>query len=199
MIVGQPTPVFGYVSFIRKIVFDQDPARVFDIHRHPQVIRYASSEKYCAVGNICAVDGFRRNDLARELGMDAEWLLTWTLCRIHPERIKELSIPLTDIERYIHYLDQFKSLSKIIFKYENVVRFEYNPTIAGLRVGSHCGPFRAIVHLVQQHIFLHKHVLRKVVLPDSHHSTGTPRYPVENIRREIDSLLLSSPPGDPQS
>ncbi|KAF9350707.1 hypothetical protein BGX34_001028, partial [Mortierella sp. NVP85] len=199
--VRQPTPVFGYGSFIRKIVLDQDPAHVFDIHRRPQVMEYAAShrlhEKYHDNGMIYGtVDGLNYDDLVHSLGMDARRLLTWTLCQARPARIEELSISSTDIERYMDCLDQFKSLSKIIFTLGRVVRSEDSLMNAGRKEedlnkqeSERHRLFRAMVHLVKRHISIHRNVLQQVVLPDPYPIPGRSHYPIEDIKSEIDALL----------
>jgi hypothetical protein len=199
--VRQPTPVFGYGSFIRKIVLDQDLAHVFDIHRHPQVMEYAAShqlyEKYRADGLISGtVNGLNYDELVHSLGMDARRLLTWTLCQARPARIEELSISSMGIKRYMDCLDQFKSLSKIIFTLGRVVRSEDSLMNARQRDEDLIKQenerhllFRAMVHLVKRHTFIHKNVLQQVVLPDPYPIPGKPRYPIEDIKSEIDALL----------
>ncbi|KAK3821860.1 MAG: hypothetical protein J3Q66DRAFT_386564 [Benniella sp.] len=200
--IGQPTPVSEYGGLIRKIVLDQDLAHVFDFQRNPHVIEYAVThqlyKKYRADGTISGTN----NDIMHSvfldaLGMDVRRLLTWTLCQARPEHVEELSIPSTDIERYVNRVNQFKSLSKIIFTLGKIVRLEDSLTTAGQKEGDWIQHeserhrlFRAMVHLVKRHTFIHVNVLRQVVLPDPYHIPGTPRYPVENIRLEIDCLLL---------
>ncbi|KAF9352560.1 hypothetical protein BGX34_012096 [Mortierella sp. NVP85] len=204
----QPTPVFEYGRFIRKIVLDQDlKPYTFDFHSNPHIMEYAATHqlynKYTEEGLISGTpDDLRYDTLVGALAMDIKRQLTWTLCQVYSESVQELSIPSTNLERYTTHIDRFRSLSKVIFTLEKIIRFsdslDRGPSQRYTEQEwerNHL--FRSMVHFVQMHTVVHSGVLRHVVLPDSYHIPGIPHYPVDDIKFEM--LTLLPPPQAPRT
>ncbi|KAK3821487.1 MAG: hypothetical protein J3Q66DRAFT_398519 [Benniella sp.] len=110
-------PVFKYGRFVRRLVL-YDSYNLFDIKL---VMEYATThqlfDQYVAEGVLSDNIHDESKDKALEdaLRIDIHRQLIWMLCQDHMDTIEELSIPLFDIERYIDHVDQFTSLSKVIF------------------------------------------------------------------------------------
>jgi hypothetical protein len=196
----QRTPLFEYGRFIHKIVLDQDlKPFTFDFHCNPHIMEYAAThelyKKYTEEGLISGTpDGLRYDTLVGALAMDIKRQLTWTLCQVYSEDVEVLSIPSTDLERYISRINQFTSLSKVIFTLEKIVRFSdslgRDPSQRyAEQEWERNRLFGSMVHFVQMHTVIHNGILRHVVLPASYHIPGTSHYPVEDIKFEMLTLL----------
>ncbi|KAK3821610.1 MAG: hypothetical protein J3Q66DRAFT_333763 [Benniella sp.] len=198
-----PIPVFKYGHFMRKIVPDQELGRyVFDFIRNSPLIDYATThqlyDKYDAQGLI--YDAHDRDDsLVCALGLDVRRQLTWVLCEDYLESITTVSIPLTDIERYIEHMDQLKSLSKVLFKVEKKVytsEFYYMDISQEKREqlrkeleSERDRLFEVMIQFIQQHTSIHKNVLQYVEVPDHYVLPKTNQYSNEDVQFKVLSLL----------
>ncbi|KAF9350101.1 hypothetical protein BGX34_001416 [Mortierella sp. NVP85] len=199
------TPVFKYGLFVRKIVLEHYlTSSMFDIHHNSRAMEYAATQqlfdKYIAERLILDTRDSHRDDaFISALEIDVHRKLIWTLCQDHLGTIEELSIPLTDIGRYIDYVDQFTSLSKVIFTveksmwapeslYPNPVQEIQDERQRELEA-ERDRLFRAMIQFVQQHTHIHKHVLRQVILPNSYQLPGTSRKSTVDVWFEVQALL----------
>ncbi|KAK3821486.1 MAG: hypothetical protein J3Q66DRAFT_398518 [Benniella sp.] len=113
-------PVFKYGRFVRRLVLHHS----YDFHINP-VMEYATIhqlfDQYVAEGVLSnnIHDDSKDKALQDALKMDIHRQLLWILCQDHMDTIEELTIPRFDIERYIDHVDQFTSLSKVIFSYSH--------------------------------------------------------------------------------
>ncbi|KAK3821606.1 MAG: hypothetical protein J3Q66DRAFT_438424 [Benniella sp.] len=177
-----PTPVFQYRSFLRKLA-PGNALRccLYDIHRSFYIMDDEANnrlyDRYVADGVIINVrDPYKSTALVHALKVDTYQQLIWILCQGYMDSIEELSIPLSDIERYIDHVDQFKTLSKVNFtvdKETNIPHYMHTyipPDEYGQRRDEMEGDrerlFMAMVRFVKRHTSIHHHVLRHVVLPD---------------------------------
>jgi len=211
------SPIFNYGHFIRKLM----PYQAIFLSKHipyreveksrlealgRSVMDYAAThqhyEKYFPGQPSSNVRGERMNEtLERTIEMDLNQQLMWTLCQDHARSIEGLTIPLLDIERYIDHVHHFKSLSKVEFTVSNSL-WSLESMITYMASGEapqrdinrgdwYIRLIRAMVRFVQQHISIHKNVLRSVKVP-SH--LGIFRQPstvpsTADIQFEIFSLL----------
>jgi len=210
--VKQPTPVFKYGSFIRQMVPDQDLRRnSIDIIRSSHVMDYAAThqlyDKYVTEGLILIAQvSTKDDDLEKALEMDIHRQLTWALCQGCMERIEELVIPLTDIERYIDHVDQFKCLSKVTFIVKKQLHlmgctyaYEVHESLDRLRqaLGTERDRlFKGMVRFVQKHISIHQHVLQQVVVPGPDDLHATSEHTTVDVW--LDILCLLPPPQNPR-
>ncbi|KAK3821488.1 MAG: hypothetical protein J3Q66DRAFT_367191 [Benniella sp.] len=147
-------PVFKYGRFVRRLVL-RDSYTFFDIKL---VMEYANThqlfDQYVAEGVLSdnIHDKSKGKAFQDALKMDIHRQLIWMLCQDHMDTIKELSIPLIDIERYIDHANQFTSLSKVTFA------CDHGRYLRGYN--NRCTP--GMLQFVQQHTLLHKNVLRYV-------------------------------------
>ncbi|KAF9350102.1 hypothetical protein BGX34_001417 [Mortierella sp. NVP85] len=177
-----PTPVFKYSHFVRRIVPYYKFRSMFEFFcNNSPVMDYAVThklfDKYVAEGHLSndIHDDSRNKALEDALLMDIDRELIWTICQDHLETIEEISIPLTDIGRYMNHIHQLTSLSKVSFSITNtVLPWEYKYTNEGQQTGDRRREepedvrdrfFKGIVQFVQQHTSIHKNVLRNVELP----------------------------------
>jgi hypothetical protein len=145
----------------------------------------ASVEEYAATHQLYekyAAEGLLSDTLERQwrdlfpcaIRMDLDQKLLWTLCQDHLGTIKELSIPLSDIERYIDHVHHFTSLSQVIFMTPNIFMMTPMPVHPSQeswdqyvkeRTERDSRLIRAMVHFVQQHTSIHNNVLRSAKVP----------------------------------
>ncbi|KAF9360967.1 hypothetical protein BGX34_007381 [Mortierella sp. NVP85] len=200
----QPTPVFKYGRFIRKMVPHGDLRRyLLDVRRNPRVMDYATAhrlyDKYFTEGLIIDNRDYNRDtNLVSALQIDIYRQLIWTLCQGNRDSIEELSIPLRDIERYIDHADQFKSLSKVIFTVQKIAEPLYDLPYFSQEEFDRSSYeledrrdrlFLAMVQFVKQHNSVHQNLLRQVFVPDSYDLPETSRYSTDSVWSEILSLL----------
>ncbi|KAK3821613.1 MAG: hypothetical protein J3Q66DRAFT_367301 [Benniella sp.] len=198
----QPAPIFKYGHFIRKLVLHHDPIIYsFGFPSNPRVVDHVTThqlyDEYVAEGLISSTFNEHNADaLENALEMDIHRQLTWALCQECMERIEQLVIPLTDIERYIDHVDQFESLSTVIFTIKkripvterHIGQEDQEERQRELEV-ERGRLFRAMVRFVERHTSIHRHVLRQVVVPKSCNHLGTNRQSNDDIKLEIFSLL----------
>jgi hypothetical protein len=173
-------PAFKYSRLIRRIV-PQWNNRGYSfnfVHISSLVMEYATThqlfDQYVAEGVLSNDINDDSKDKALEdaLRMDIHRQLIWMLCQDHMETIEELAIPLFNIERYIKHADQFTSLSKVTFAFQNdiypwgykwVTHEEEDGDPAQKVVNEKDSRYNAgMLQFVQQHTSIHKNVLRHV-------------------------------------
>jgi len=202
-----PTPLFEYGYFIRQIVpYYGFVSHMFEhIRRNSPVMDYATThqlyERHVNDGIISnhVRHEYKEEALAAALKMDIHRQMMWLLCQDRLESIKVLSIPLTDIERYIDHVDQFTSLSKVIFSSANGVwlqaymdthhRSEDREQRCKELEYTRDRLFKAMVQFVQRHTSIHKDVLRSVETPHPTNLAGTNQHSPTDILFELISLL----------
>ncbi|KAF9350080.1 hypothetical protein BGX34_001423 [Mortierella sp. NVP85] len=115
-------PTIQHSRYVREIVYPQggtNPFRNEDIRKNTHITGYVLSKglqtKYHAEGLPSDIYPPPKGTFLNGLANDLRRQFTWILCQAHPERISALSVPLSDIARYIDHIDRFKSLSKVIF------------------------------------------------------------------------------------
>ncbi|KAK3821491.1 MAG: hypothetical protein J3Q66DRAFT_333442 [Benniella sp.] len=195
-----PPPVFKYGRFIRRIVpqwYSPSVGTFNFVHIDSLVMEYATThqlfDQYVAEGVLSnnIHDDVKDKAFEDALKMDIHRQLIWILCQDHMDTIEELAIPLFDIERYIDHADQFTSLSKVTFSFQN----DTNPW--GYRQATHENGFdpaqnvasekhdrysRGMLQFVQKHTSIHKNVLQ-----DFDVEAGM--YPTSDLYFEIQALL----------
>ncbi|KAK3821514.1 MAG: hypothetical protein J3Q66DRAFT_333494 [Benniella sp.] len=121
-------PLILYSRFVREIVYPQggsNPFRNEDIRKNTHITGYVLSKglqtKYHAEGLPSDIYPAPKGTFLNGLANDLRRQFTWILCQAQPERITALSVPLSDIARYIGHIDRFKSLSKVIFIIDKTV------------------------------------------------------------------------------
>ncbi|KAK3821490.1 MAG: hypothetical protein J3Q66DRAFT_426712 [Benniella sp.] len=190
-------PVFNYGNFIRRIV----PRCInwgfsFDYVHINLVMEYATThqlfDQYVAEGVLSnnIHDDSKAEALEDALKMDIHRQLIWMICQDHMDTIEELSIPWFDIERYTDHVDQFTSLSEVIFScdhyktawgYKWVTHGEEDSDPAEEEVNEKHNRYSTdMLQFVQQHTSIHKNVLRYV---------GTNSYTTPDLCFEIQALL----------
>ncbi|KAK3821485.1 MAG: hypothetical protein J3Q66DRAFT_398517 [Benniella sp.] len=195
-------PVFKYGRFVRRLVL-HDSYNLFDIKL---VMEYATThqlfDQYVAEGVLSnnIHDDSKDKALEDALRIDIHRQLIWMLCQDHMDTIEELGIPLFDIERYIDHVDQFTSLSKVIFScghdmflrgYKWVTHGEEDGDTAqrvAIEKQNENRYNTDMLQFVQQHTLVQKNVLRYV-------EVGS--YMDPDLFFEIQALL--PPPHNPRS
>ncbi|KAF9349042.1 hypothetical protein BGX34_002095, partial [Mortierella sp. NVP85] len=194
--------MFKYGHFIRKLVLHHDPIIYsFGFPGNPRVMDHVTTHQlyddYVAEGLISSTfNGHNADALENALEMDIHRQLTWALCQECMERVEQLVIPLTDIERYIDHVDQFESLSTVIFTIKkripvterHIGQEDQEERQRELEV-ERDRLFRAMVRFVERHTSVHRHVLRQVVVPKSCNHLGNDRQSNDDIKLKIISLL----------
>ncbi|KAF9347634.1 hypothetical protein BGX34_002972, partial [Mortierella sp. NVP85] len=196
-----PTPVFKYGCFLRivRIYYHLGDWMTRFIRNNSALMDYAAKnrlyEKYVDEEHIAnnVRDECRIDVLALLLERDICQELTWTLCQDHPETIKELTIPLKDIQRYIDHVHQFTSLSSVTFSVEDELsRFRMNinsPGLHEIKQEERDRLFEGMIEFVRQHTSIHRSVLRNVVTPSSTALGGTDKHWRPDVHFAILSLL----------
>ncbi|KAK3806810.1 MAG: hypothetical protein J3Q66DRAFT_116967 [Benniella sp.] len=136
-LTAKPPPLFKYGHFIRNFVlyegfertvietdplyYDGSMTASFDQSVEEYAATHRLYERYAAEGLLSDTLECQWRDLFTcAITMDLDRKLLWALCQDHLETIKELSIPLSDIERYIDHVHHFTSLSRVIFMTPNI-------------------------------------------------------------------------------
>ncbi|KAK3821605.1 MAG: hypothetical protein J3Q66DRAFT_333755 [Benniella sp.] len=182
----QPTPLFRYGRFIRKMAPSRDLRNhLIDAHPNSPAMKYGADhhlyDRYVADGLIFHCHGDDKNRArADALEMDVYRKLVWTLCQGCMDSIEELSIPMGDIERYIDHLSQFRSLFQVNFVIEKKLKkvgfpdcmhTYVSPEDYGQRYNgmgpNHDRHFGDMAHFVLRHTVVHPHTLRQASLPSS--------------------------------
>jgi hypothetical protein len=204
----QPTPLFRYGRFIRKMAPSRDLRNhLIDAHRNSPAMDYAAThqlyDRYVAEGLITNSYGDDKDRVCTDpLEMDVYRKLVWTLCQGCMDSIEELSIPMGDIERYIDHVSQFKFLFQVNFviekklkkvEFPDFIRTYNSPEDCGQRrngMGSeHAHHFGDMVHFVRHHTSVHQHVLRQAFMPSSLIFPVTSRHLIADAWFKILSLL----------
>ncbi|KAF9902140.1 hypothetical protein EC991_005253 [Linnemannia zychae] len=124
-----PTPYAPYHLFVTNIALlhcrGLYECEYHKAHNRPprKLVDFAEKNglkaRYCLETPLSRVDRESCWDvLAAGLTRDLRRDLTWALCSNDLRRIKSLSIPLTDIDRYLSVVTQFKSLTDVFFVLE---------------------------------------------------------------------------------
>ncbi|KAF9366791.1 hypothetical protein BGX34_007565 [Mortierella sp. NVP85] len=185
------SPIFKYGHFIRNFVlyegFERDVPEIDPCYYDGPVTvdPDESVEKYAATHQLYskyAAEGLLSDTLERQwsnlfpcaIRMDLDRKLLWTLCQDHLETIKELSIPLSDIERYVDHVHHFTSLSRVIFMTPIIFMMTPMPVYLAQeswdqyvkeRTERDSRLIRAMVQFVRQHTSIHNNVLRSAKVP----------------------------------
>lgn len=99
--------------------------------------------------------------------------ITWAICCPILEQIRTLTIPFSDIALYHKSIHRLQSLQEVVFLLDellartntNIVRQKAILFGYGWDVFDHRKAFEPIGQFVQDHVALHKNVLRKVKCP----------------------------------
>ena len=216
------SPIFDYGHFIRKlmpyqIIFLCKYTSYREIEKSrlealgKSVMDYAAThqqyEKYFPRRpSSNALEELVNESLERTIEMDLNQQLVWTLCQDHSGSIEGLTIPLLDIEQYADHVHHFKSLSRVEFTVSDVL----GPPLDALMLQMGSGGaqqsdrerneryirlIRAMVRFVQQHISIHKNVLRSVKVPGRVCGSGQP----STVDAYFEILSLLPPLQNPRS
>ncbi|KAF9366792.1 hypothetical protein BGX34_007566 [Mortierella sp. NVP85] len=207
------SPIFNYAHFVRKLMTFQkiflpkydrcrkaEKSRVEVLGR--SAMDYAAAqqpyEKYFPRRPPSNAYEEQVNDiLERTIEENLNQQLVWTLCQDHAGSIQELTISLPDIERYIDHAHHFKSLSQVDFTAPNAL-WSLESLMASITSGEALQSdrnrvewcfrlIRAMVRFVQQHISIHKNVLKSVIMPS--HLCTFGQLSTADAQLEIFSLL----------
>ncbi|KAK3845568.1 MAG: hypothetical protein J3R72DRAFT_436078 [Linnemannia gamsii] len=147
------------------------------LERSGRVSRYLAEEVVCRLKNVG-----QHETITYAAGLELRRDFTWALCA-NAERIQNIAIPISDIDRYLAIVSRFKVLSNVIFFLDRNIRpvllpiLDLTPEdkdILTVQQSDRIRHLEGMISFVQEHRRVHSKVLTQGRCDKGEHAIGCP-------------------------